>query len=237
MKSRGASLRDLPAMAAVGGTGLAPDVRQYAPPHDGFYIRAGKRLLDLVLVIPMLIIFAPVIALAAAAVVLTSGWPAFYRARRVGKDGGEFSMWKLRTMRRDADSLLDEWLKDPRIAADFLVNYKIADDCRVTRAGAFLRHTSLDELPQLINVLRGEMSLVGHRPIVESELVHYGGQISELLSMRPGITGTWQVGGRNNLTYPERATVELDYGHSCGLLSDLSILVRTLLTPLRFNGR
>jgi lipopolysaccharide/colanic/teichoic acid biosynthesis glycosyltransferase len=235
---RSASLRESP----VPITGVleirdALHLRELTLPRDGFYAHAGKRLLDLVLVIPLLVLATPIIVLAAAAVVFTSGWPAFYRAQRVGKDGREFSMWKLRTMRRDADTLLEEWLKDPRIAADFLKGFKFQDDSRITRIGSFLRRTSIDELPQLLNVLRGEMSLVGHRPVVESELVHYSGRLPELLAMRPGITGLWQIGGRNKVTYPERAAVELGYGKTCGLTSDLAILVRTLLAPLRFDGR
>jgi lipopolysaccharide/colanic/teichoic acid biosynthesis glycosyltransferase len=235
---RGTSLREAPA-AATAALDIrgALNLRELALPRGGFYVRAGKRMLDLVLVIPLLLLAAPIIALSAAAVVATSGWPAFYRARRVGKDGREFSMWKLRTMCRDADTLLEEWLKDPRIAASFLFTYKLDHDSRVTRLGSFLRRTSLDELPQLLNVLRGEMSLVGHRPVVESELAHYQERLTELLSMRPGITGAWQVGGRNKVKYPDRAAVELHYAESCSFMADLAILVRSLLIPLRFDGR
>ena len=237
MKSGGSSVKNIIAVARVATQGLSLPIERDASPAQGFYRRAGKRFLDICLGIPLLVLFAPIIALAAVAVVLTSGWPVFYRARRVGKDGREFSMWKLRTMRRDADILLEVWLKNPKTAEDFLRSYKINDDCRVTRVGAFLRKTSLDELPQLINVIKGEMSLVGYRPVVESELVHYHNRVSDLLSTRPGLTGLWQVSGRNSLTYPDRADVELSYATSCGLISDVTILLRTLAVPLRFDGR
>ena len=236
MRSRGFSVKELVAVARI-ANGDIVRIKRDASSAQEFYRRAGKRVLDICLAIPLLLVAIPIIAVAAAAVVLTSGWPAFYRARRVGKEGREFSMWKLRTMHRGADNLLEEWLHDPQIAADFLVSYKINDDCRVTRIGAFLRKTSLDELPQLFNVLTGDMSLVGHRPVVQSELVHYDGRLSDLLSIRPGLTGLWQVGGRNNVTYPDRAVLELGYVEACGLLSDLSILCRTLLALLRFDGR
>ena len=204
----------------------------------GFYSSYGKRMLDLLIAVPLAVVLAPLILVLAAAVVATSGWPAFYAAERVGQGGRVFRMWKIRTMRKDAESILEEWLQDPELGAEYRRSYKVARDSRITWIGCLLRKSSLDELPQLVNVIRGEMSLVGHRPVVEEELqLHYGEDASVLLSVRPGITGLWQVGGRNGVGYPTRSTVELAYVDSSSLAGDLSILVRTLLIPLRFNGR
>ena len=235
--TRGTSLyRRVQVPEASGGEALA--VLEEGELRGGFYARFGKRALDILLVVPLLIVLSPVIVLAALAVVLTSGWPAFYAAERVGQGGRVFRMWKIRTMRKDAESILEEWLQDPELGAEYRRSYKVARDSRITWIGRLLRKSSLDELPQLVNVIRGEMSLVGHRPVVEEELeLHYGEDASVLLSVRPGITGLWQVGGRNGVGYPTRSTVELAYVDSSSLAGDLSILVRTLLIPLRFNGR
>jgi len=237
MKSGGSSVKEFVAVARVAAPDIARPIRRDAASARGFYRRAGKRLLDICLAIPLLVLSVPIIVVAAVAVVLTSGWPPFYRARRVGKDGREFSMWKLRTMRHDAEAELERWrVTEPQLIRGYERDFKLKDDPRVTRFGRFLRQSSFDELPQLWNVALGEMSLVGYRPIVKSELVHYAASLSEFLSMRPGITGSWQLGGRNKLTYPERAAVELDYLYTCGLGTDLRILLRTLLVPLKFTG-
>jgi lipopolysaccharide/colanic/teichoic acid biosynthesis glycosyltransferase len=175
--------------------------------------------------------------LAATLVVLLDGWPPFYKATRVGKNGREFTMWKIRTMVRDAEARLDQWrVENPDLAAEFASNFKLADDPRITSFGRFLRRCSLDELPQLWSVVKGDMTLVGPRPIVKDELLHYGPYTEERLASPPGVTGLWQLGGRNRVTYPERTWLELHSCRSVSLKRDLSILARTLLTPFRFNG-
>ena len=146
-------------------------------------------------------------------------------------------MWKLRTMRRDADKILPEWLKqNPNLADEFARGFKLKDDPRITLVGRFLRRSSLDEVPQLWNVIRGDMSLVGPRPIILDELSNYGSHGAELLAVRPGITGEWQVTGRNEIEYPERIAVELASTRKSSLAHDVLILLRTLAAPLRFNG-
>lgn len=201
-----------------------------------FYRKAGKRLLDLALAIPLLLIAFPAVLLLAGAVVVTSGWPAFYSSKRMGRNG-HFKMWKLRTMVRNADELLAQWkASDPEFARKFEEEYKLQDDPRITRLGRFLRETSLDELPQLWNVVIGNMSLVGPRPITDEELSHYGSSRSELLSVRPGVTGLWQVSGRGEITYPERTQVELSYCRDVSLSGDIGILWRTLAAPIRRDG-
>jgi exopolysaccharide production protein ExoY len=211
-----------------------------APPQTGdetsaasFYARHGKRCADVLLGMLFPFLALPVILLLVIAVTVTSGWPVFYAGRRIGKGGREFSMWKFRTMVRDADQELARWLRaNPQLAEEFWQNFKLRGDPRITRVGRVLRKTSLDELPQLWNVVRGEMSLIGPRPIVAEELRHYDGQSDRFLSVRPGLTGAWQVNGRNSTPYPERVDVELDYINRVCPLEDARILLRTLSVPL-----
>jgi len=201
------------------------------------YSRHGKRVLDLALGIPLCLLATPVILAIAVMVVALYGWPPFYRGKRVGKGGREFSMWKIRTMVPDAERKLQHWCEaDKELAKEYSHNFKLKNDPRITRLGRFLRRSSLDELPQLWNVLQGDMSLVGPRPIVSEELYHYRASAEELLTFRPGITGLWQVNGRNEVSYPERTWFELRYCRNASLTGDLRILVKTLTAPFRFNG-
>ncbi len=208
------------------------------PWASGFYHRYGKRALDLALGVPLLILATPVIALVALAVLVTSGRPVLYSAKRVGQGGRLFRMWKLRTMVRDADEVLARWSEaHPELAAEYEAVYKLKDDPRITTLGRFLRASSLDELPQLWSVVVGTMSLVGPRPITEPEVCRYGEHAGMLLSLRPGVSGRWQlVKTRNAVSYPDRMRMELEYCRSAGLLGDLRILVRTLAAPFRFDG-
>jgi lipopolysaccharide/colanic/teichoic acid biosynthesis glycosyltransferase len=146
-------------------------------------------------------------------------------------------MWKLRSMCRDADRVLESWLTDATFAARFHAHYKVENDPRITRVGNFLRRSSIDELPQLVNVVRGEMSLVGPRPLSQAELDHFGPRSGELLSVRPGVTGHWQIAGRNLTVYPDRVVQELTSVREIGFVSDIGVLLRTLIVPLRFDGR
>jgi lipopolysaccharide/colanic/teichoic acid biosynthesis glycosyltransferase len=215
-----------------------PSIAPTRTAGGGVYRRLGKRALDLALGLPRLLVAAPVIAILAVAVVATSGWPAFYAGQRVGKGGRVLKMWKLRTMVRDADGLLARWqVTQPELARQFFEGYKLEADPRVTRLGRFLRRCSLDELPQLWSVVRGDMSLVGPRPITERELDLYGRQRETLLATPPGLTGRWQVGGRNAISYPERVAVELSYCRDVSLREDVSILFQTLKTVLAGGGR
>lgn len=201
------------------------------------YRNVGKRLVDLLLVVPLLIVIAPVIALVALTVLLTSGWPVFYDARRVGRHGQPFRMWKFRTMIKDADAVLQQWAQaNPDLADTYAADFKLHDDPRITRLGNFLRKSSIDELPQLWNVLRGEMSLVGPRPVTEAELLRYGKNTNKLIALRPGMTGRWQLDARNTVSYPERMRMELDYCRAPTLLGDLLVLIRTLSVPFRSSG-
>ena len=195
-----------------------------------------KRLLDVSLSAMALVLLSPLMLLIAAAVRIEDKGPVFFRQRRVGRHGRSFGCLKFRSMYTDAEQRLQA---DPELFQLYVENdYKLPEevDTRVTRVGRFLRRTSLDELPQLWNVLKGQMSLVGPRPIVPAEIRHYNGEASLLLTLKPGITGSWQVSGRSTLQYPERATVELEYVEQWSLLSDLWILLRTVPAVLTRRG-
>jgi lipopolysaccharide/colanic/teichoic acid biosynthesis glycosyltransferase len=165
------------------------------------------------------------------------GGPVIYRHRRIGREGKTFECLKFRSMIPDADRMLPELLaRQTDMKAEWVRDHKIRCDPRVTRLGRFLRRTSLDELPQIWNVLRGEMSLVGPRPIVREELMRYGRSLPVYLSAKPGITGLWQVTGRNNTDYRRRVALDVYYVRKHNLLLDLYILLKTPRVVLGGGG-
>jgi exopolysaccharide production protein ExoY len=195
-----------------------------------------KRILDLAGSSLGLVALAPLFGLIAIAVKLDSRGPAIFAHRRLGLNGRRFKCYKFRSMHADADSRLRS---DPVLYARYVANsYKLPEDQdpRLTRVGRFLRRTSLDELPQLLDVLKGEMSLVGPRPIVFEELEEYGRGAAVFLSQKPGITGAWQVSGRSRVGYPDRALIELEYVRNWSLGRDLRIMLRTLPAVLAARG-
>ena len=160
-----------------------------------------------------------------------------YGQKRIGRNGGEFRAWKFRSMVQDAERVLEDYLaRHPEMAEEWQRHHKLRNDPRVTRIGRFLRKTSLDELPQLWNVLTGEMSLVGPRPIVRQELQKYGDAIELYLRVRPGITGLWQVSGRSNTTYDERIRLDEHYVRNWSVWLDIFVLGETIKTVLRAEG-
>jgi lipopolysaccharide/colanic/teichoic acid biosynthesis glycosyltransferase len=160
-----------------------------------------------------------------------------YRHWRVGRNGQMFSCLKFRTMVPNADQVLRDLLEsDPELQAEWVRDHKLRNDPRVTRLGRFLRRTSLDELPQLMNVLRGEMSLVGPRPVIREELLRYGRNVNTYLAAKPGITGLWQVTGRNDTDYRRRVVLDTYYVRNQNLLLDLYILAKTTGVVLGGNG-
>ncbi|MCP9848212.1 sugar transferase [Cyanobium sp. Morenito 9A2] len=191
--------------------------------------RVLKRSGDLVFAALVLTLGSPVLLALALVVKLSSRGPVFYVQRRVGRGYRDFGCIKFRTMRRDADRILPDLLKrSPELEAEFRNDFKLKDDPRITPIGKFLRRSSLDELPQFVNVLRGEMSVVGPRPIVRAELKRYGRQMDEVLAVRPGLTGLWQVSGRNNLSYETRVGLDVSYSRRRTLVMDLGIILRTI---------
>jgi lipopolysaccharide/colanic/teichoic acid biosynthesis glycosyltransferase len=202
------------------------------------YLTVGKRVLDVVLVLLMLPIAIPVGLLITLVILVTDGGPILYRASRIGAAGEDFSIIKFRTMVRNSDAALQE-LRDaePQIDREYAESIKLRSDPRVTRLGSVLRRTSLDELPQLFNVLKGEMSLVGPRPVTRHEWDRfYGDQAHFIFRSPPGLTGVWQVSGRSLLPYRQRIKLDMAYAQDCRLTTDLGILVRTIPTVLRGHG-
>ena len=201
------------------------------------YADGLKRVFDLFLAILCLPVVAPMI-LMIAVLVSRDGGPAFFGHERVGRDGRRFRCWKIRTMVPDAERRLAELLaSDPEVAEKWRRFRKLDDDPRVTPLGALLRRTSLDELPQILNVILGDMSFVGPRPVTEAEMIHYGRHRASYCALRPGITGLWQVIGRNVATYEERVAFDVDYRRRIGFRLDLKILARTALVILRPTGQ
>ncbi len=198
--------------------------------------RAAKIALD-VLGAGLILLFASPVALAVAVAIKRDGGPLFYAHTRVGAGGRRFPCLKFRSMAENSAELLEDLLRnDPQAAAEWAATQKLRDDPRITRVGAFLRKTSLDELPQLLNVLRLEMSLVGPRPIVENELVHYGDNIAYYYETRPGLTGLWQVSGRSDTSYRERVQLDTWYVKNWTLWHDIAILAKTVPAVLNRSG-
>jgi lipopolysaccharide/colanic/teichoic acid biosynthesis glycosyltransferase len=200
-----------------------------SPPGTSFHIL--KTALDTVGAFALILLLSPVLLLVALLVLTIEGPPMIHRRRVVGPNG-EFDAFKFRTMRPDADRILE---RDQQMQAAFRDNFKLKSDPRVTKLGTILRRLSLDELPQLFNVLIGQMSLVGPRMITAAELQKYGEHQSLLLTVKPGLTGYWQVHGRQEVTYDERVRMDIEYIRSRTLRKDLRLL---LLTPIRvLRGR
>ncbi len=195
-----------------------------------------KSLFDIFFSLSVIIIGSPLFLLIALLIKLSSRGPIFYYHRRVGKNFRPFYCIKFRTMHPEADDILENLLdKNDDIRQEFNKTHKLRNDPRITKIGKFLRKTSLDELPQFLNVLRLEMSVIGPRPIVEKEIDKYGNQIKKVLSINPGITGLWQVSGRNNLSYKKRVYLDALYVDSFNFLMDIRIIIRTfgvLLFPM-----
>lgn len=196
-----------------------------------------KRAFDLGLALILLPFLLPLIAFLAL-LVSCDGAGAFFGHTRVGKDGKPFKCWKLRSMVPDAKERLEAHLREnPAAAAEWARDFKLTDDLRITRLGRILRKTSLDELPQIWNVLKGEMSFVGPRPVTREELAKYRGYEWCYLSAKPGITGLWQVSGRNDVDYSMRVQMDVTYVASRSLAGDIAIIYRTAGAILKRTGR
>ncbi|MEQ5787959.1 sugar transferase [Erythrobacter sp. NFXS35] len=198
---------------------------------------AISRGIDILIASLALLFFLPLFALIALATKICDPGPVFFGHRRIGKDGRSFLCWKFRTMVIDAEARLESLLRaDPRAAREWAESQKLSNDPRVTPLGNFLRKSSLDELPQLINVLRGEMSIVGPRPIVEAEAERYGQHFALYCLVRPGLTGLWQISGRSDIRYFERVLIDARYVSSKSVLRDLRIIVMTVPSVFAARG-
>ncbi len=205
-------------------------------PSESVSASRAKIVADLVLCVVLLVVLAPVLVGIAVAVALDGG-PVLFTHPRVGKGNRRFNCLKFRSMVVDSEAALARHLEQNEAArTEWRLFQKLTDDPRITRVGRFLRATSLDELPQLFNVLRMEMSLVGPRPIVESEMPRYGRAIAYYSRTRPGLTGLWQVSGRSNTSYARRVALDLWYVKNWHFGRDIAILFRTVFVVLKRDG-
>lgn len=189
----------------------------------------AKRLFDVAFSLSVLILFSPVYLLLALLISISSPGPIFYVQERVGKDYKPFGCLKFRTMVENADEiLLDIMASSPGLRQEFEDNFKLKQDPRITKIGRFLRLTSLDEFPQFWNVLKGDMSVVGPRPLVPEELPKYGRYMDKVLTIKPGITGLWQVSGRNDIPYDRRVQMDVYYVNSRNFWLDLWVVMKTI---------
>ena len=201
--------------------------------------RATKRMIDIIGAIVGIIFLIPttIAVCLARKISKEDKGPVFYEQLRYGKNGKVFRLYKFRSMCIGADEKLKKYLEEnEEIRKEFQKTHKLQNDPRITKIGNFLRKTSLDELPQVINILKGEMSFVGPRPVVEKEVEDYGKNKDKFLSVKPGLTGYWQVNGRSNTTYEERMEMELYYVDNCSLWLDIKIFFKTFITVFKKEG-
>lgn len=198
-------------------------------PVDSLRYRVVKRVFDLALALILFPLALPLLVILAILIKLTSPGPIFYRHMRLGQHGRAFQLWKLRTMWTNSDHLLSRHLQeDPRAKEEWLRKYKLQNDPRITPLGRILRRTSLDEIPQLINIFRGEMSFVGPRPIIDDEALRYGGGIGLYCAAKPGLTGLWQVHGRGKVQYEVRVSFDLEYVSTWSFGRDVRLILKTI---------
>jgi lipopolysaccharide/colanic/teichoic acid biosynthesis glycosyltransferase len=211
--------------------GLDPLAGLFDPQGRGYEV--WKRVIDVIGSLALLALLMPLMVAVVACVRASGRGPVLFKQRRLGRGGKPFWCYKFRTMVPGAESQL---ARDDNLVSRFHENFKIKDDPRVTRVGAVMRRASLDELPQLWNVLRGDMSLIGPRPIVEPELVKYGIHGSRLLTVKPGLGGVWQVSGRSDTSYADRVAMDMSYIESRSIGLDLKLLVLTALVVIQRQG-
>lgn len=196
--------------------------------------RFVKRVIDLIFSFVSIIILSPLFLIISVLIKVSSKGPVFFVQERIGINGRKFKLYKFRSMVNNAEDLIASFT--PEQKKEWKENFKLVDDPRITKIGKFLRKTSLDELPQLINIFKGDMSFVGPRPIIDEELLWYGDQKEKLLTLKPGLTGWWAVNGRSNVPYPERCDLELYYVDHFSLYLDIVIIFRTIGAIIKKDG-
>lgn len=196
--------------------------------------RIVKRITDVVLATLALIMLSPVFAIIAIAIKLESKGPVFFKHTRIGKNGKIIKLYKFRSMVVNAEELIKGFT--PEQMKEYKENYKLTNDPRITKVGEFLRKTSLDELPQLLNIIKGDLSIIGPRPVVSEELKKYGYNINKFLSVTPGLTGYWAANGRSNTTYEQRMQMELFYIDNMSLKMDIKVFLKTILSVVKKEG-
>jgi lipopolysaccharide/colanic/teichoic acid biosynthesis glycosyltransferase len=236
-ESRVAAIEDTYSYAEVVGHSLRRSQWADELPAQLFRYRVIKRSLDVLLVLVSMPVTLLVLGIVAAMVAFTSPGPVFYSHRRIRKNGAFFSMWKFRTMCVNSAEVLEDYLaRHPGARTEWNKTHKLRNDPRITPLGSFLRRYSLDELPQLWNVLTGQMSLVGPRPIVAAEVEKYGDCFHCYCKVKPGLTGRWQVSGRSSLSYDERVSLDCEYVQRWSLAKDTVILLKTFSSVVNQDG-
>jgi len=211
--------------------------RDVAPSYSNIASLCCKRTIDICGACAALLFLWPLFIVIALSIRIADGGPALFAQTRIGRNGRPFKCLKFRSMVLDADAALRTHLERfPQVQREWQENQKLSDDPRVTRLGAFLRRTSLDELPQLINILTGQMSLVGPRPIVPDEIHRYGENFSHCFSVSPGLTGLWQVSGRSDCGYENRIALDRRYASNWSVWLDVEIIIRTIPAVLLQQG-
>lgn len=200
----------------------------------GIYSKYIKRVIDVFLSVIGLILLSPIFCFIAIAIKLDSQGSVFLKHERIGKNGKKFKMYKFRTMVIDAHDL-EKYFSQEQMK-EFKENYKVKNDPRITKIGKFLRKTSLDELPQIYNILKGDLSIIGPRPIIDEELEKYGPNKAKFLSVTPGLTGYWACNGRSDTTYDERIAMELYYIDNISIKMDMKIFLKTIMSVLDRKG-
>lgn len=193
-----------------------------------------KRLMDVIISVIGMIVLSPVFLIVSILVKMDSKGPVFFAHTRYGKDGKKFKMYKFRTMYENAQEMIKEFT--PEQMKEWKENYKLKDDPRITKIGKFLRKTSLDELPQIVNIIKGDLSIIGPRPIIDEELERYGKNKEKFLSVTPGLTGYWQANGRSLTSYEERMNMELYYVDHISFKLDIKIFFKTIESVIKKEG-
>lgn len=193
-----------------------------------------KRIIDVIISTIGLIVLSPIFLILAIIIKLDSKGPVFFAHTRYGKDGKKFKMYKFRTMYENAQDMINDFT--PEQMKEWKENFKLQDDPRITKVGKFLRKTSLDELPQIVNIIKGDLSIIGPRPVIEEELEKYGDNKDKFLSVTPGLTGYWQANGRSSTTYEQRMEMELYYIDNISPKLDVKIFFKTIESVIKKEG-
>ena len=193
-----------------------------------------KRGMDIILASIALVLLSPVFLIISIAIKLESKGPVFFGHTRIGKNGKHIKIYKFRSMVQNAEDLIKQFT--PEQMKEYKENYKLTNDPRITKVGKFIRKTSLDELPQLINIIKGDLSIIGPRPVIDEELKKYGHNIDKFLSVTPGLTGYWAANGRSNTTYEQRMEMELYYIDNISFKMDMKVFFKTIESVIKKEG-
>lgn len=202
--------------------------------HDNLGYLIIKRTFDIVSSTIAIIVFSPILLIISLLILKDGGGQIIFGHKRIGKNGEEIKVYKFRSMVVNADEVFNNFTQEQK--KEYYTNFKLENDPRITKIGGFLRETSLDELPQLFNILKGDMSVVGPRPIVRKEIEKYGEYAEKLFTVTPGLTGYWQANGRSHTSYEERIKMDMYYIDNASIGLDLKILIKTIFSVLRKEG-